>query len=131
MATAAPEPGAGAAIKTLSARIAQGMLFQAAQERARLQQQQQDPEHHHHHHHQQQQQQTDGMQSVPAPSSSCPATAAAAGPGQSPPWEACLSVLQRLEAKVDHLAVGVTAGLQQLDQRLAKLEACAAGAVSH
>lgn len=150
-ATAAPQPGAGAAIKNLSAHIAQGMLFQAAHERARLQQQQQQQQHEQQQqqgsqqyqqggvseggggggHTQPCQQQADSMQPLPAPSSLA-AAAAASAPGQSPPWQACLSVLQRLEVKVDDLAADVTAGLQQLDRRLAKLEAaCAGGAASH
>jgi hypothetical protein len=41
-ATEVPQPGPGAAIKTLSAQIAQGMLFQAAQQRTTQQQHQQD-----------------------------------------------------------------------------------------
>jgi hypothetical protein len=54
-----------------------------------------------------------------------PATRDTAGQGSSndAAVQTLMSTLQRLEAKVDLLADSMRAGLQQLDQRLARLEA--------
>lgn len=127
-ATEAPQPGAGTAIKNLSAHVAQGMLFQAAQQRAQKQQEQEE---------QQQQlaalqdstQQAAGTPSQPrqpaqpdgasAESSSAPQSAQSVG------LQDVLAVLVRLEHKVDRLTEGLQAGLQQLDSRLRQLEAAA------
>lgn len=135
-ATEAPEPGASTAIKNLSAHIAQGMLFQAAQQRAQQQQQ---------HQQEAQLQQQQRQQQIPtapqqqeamyeagtsAPASKSlpdstlePAAAAAASGSGGDHQQVLLMVLQRLEAKVDRLAEGLAAGLQALDHRLARLEA--------
>lgn len=113
----APQPGAGTAIKNLSAHIAQGMLFQAAQQRAQQQQQQQLQ----HAPHQKQQQappQDGGLASARAPATVGPAVPPSSAADSEAGLGGVLLILQRLEAKVD----GMVAGLQQLDQRLARLE---------
>lgn len=114
-ATEAPQPGAGTAIKNLSAHIAQGMLFQAAQQRSQSQEQQPP---------QQQQSCLREQSSHPGPEAVGAAQASSSSPvGSATALGSVLSVLQRLEAKVDRLADNMTAGLQHLDQRLARLEA--------
>lgn len=127
-ATEAPEPGASTAIKNLSAHIAQGMLFQAAQQRAQQQQQQQQiPAALQH-----QEAMCEADLSAPARQGLPDGTlepAAAAGSGGDH-QQVLLMVLQRLEAKVDKLAEGLAAGLQALDQRLARLEALSTSTAS-
>jgi hypothetical protein len=115
-ATEAPQPGAGTAIKNLSAHIAQGMLFQAAQRRAQQQEPQEQQQCVQQHLRAQQGQQQQGT--VPATA----AVQASSTGAEQGSLQAVLMVLQRLESKVDRLADDLHSGLQQLSQRLDKLE---------
>lgn len=95
------------------------MLFQAAQQRAQDQQQQQQCAQQQLHEPHEQGQAHQQQDTTPA---AVPAQASSTAQAEQASLQAVMLVLQRLESKVDRLADALHTGLQQLNQRLAKLE---------